>query len=157
MVRLAQVIAGLVGAGELASPAVPCQPPSRLGGNITAEQREQTTVDLFALRGFDCGWAMASVGNWKRSDGQPQDLTTSDGYGIGFTTCVLRTEGGVPAEDSRLRKAVIWMKTHQHASGCWFTRSLRENDELDTYAVSVYVILALSAFVEIPLPAAGRD
>jgi len=126
-------------------------------GLMTDEQRKQTTADLFALQRQDGGWAMASLGNWKRSDGQPQDLSSSDGYGTGFATYVLRCAAGTPAEDPRLRKAVIWMKTHQRASGCWFTRSPRKNDELSTYAGTAYVILALSSCGEIPPPAIGND
>jgi squalene-hopene/tetraprenyl-beta-curcumene cyclase len=126
-------------------------------GLMTEEQRKQPTADLFALQRPEGGWAMASLGDWKRSDGQPQELISSDGYGTGFATYVLRAGGGIPADDPRLRKAVIWMETHQRASGCWFTRSPRKNDQLSTYTGSVYVILALSACGEIPSPTSERD
>jgi squalene-hopene/tetraprenyl-beta-curcumene cyclase len=119
-------------------------------GLMTDEQRAQVKADLFALQQHDGGWAMASLGNWKRSDGQPQDLISSDGYGTGFATYVLRSAAGIPAEDPRLRRAVIWMKTHQRASGRWFTRSPRKNDEFSTYAGTVYVVLALFSCGEIP-------
>ena len=65
----------------------------RIGGLLTEEARRQTVADLFALQRPDGGWAMASLGNatWKRKDGAPQDLTTSDGYGTGFCVYVLRS------------------------------------------------------------------
>lgn len=125
---------------------------AHVDGMMTDAQRRQTTADLLALQRPDGGWSMASLVEWKRSDGKQPDFGSSDGYGTGFVTYVLRTGADVPAQDTRLRRAVKWMKTHQRASGCWFTRSPRKDDELSTYAGSAYVILALSACGEITTP-----
>ncbi len=37
---------------------------------------------LLMLQQDDGGWALASVGDWSRSDGKEQDLETSDGPGF---------------------------------------------------------------------------
>ena len=78
-------------------------------------------------------------------DGAALDRTLSDGYGTGFAVYVLRRGGRIAADGPRLQKGLLWLKTHQPASGCWFTRSPHENDELSTYAGTAYVILALDA------------
>lgn len=94
---------------------------------------------------------MASLGDgWKRKDGGAVELTTSDGYGTGFSLYVLRRAGQVPAADARIRRAVAWLNTHQHANGCWYTRSPGKSDELSTYVGTAYAILALKACGEIP-------
>ncbi len=118
-------------------------------GLMSRQQARQTADDLFSLQRPDGGWAMAGLGDWKRVDGQPLDRTASDGYGTGFVLYVLRRGAGVPAEDPRVHKAVAWLETHQRASGCWFTRSPRKNDELSTYVGTVYAIRALDACGEI--------
>jgi len=123
-----------------------------VGGLMTDESRRQTVSDLFALQRPDGGWAMASLGDgtWKRKDRTPQDLTTSDGYGTGFSVYVLRLAGRVPEDDPRIRRAVTWLRTHQRAGGYWYTRSPRNSDELSTYVGTAYAILALKVCGEIP-------
>jgi squalene-hopene/tetraprenyl-beta-curcumene cyclase len=123
-----------------------------IGGLLTEDSRRQTVTDLFALQRPDGGWAMASLGNgtWKRKDHSSQDLTTSDGYGTGFSVYVLRFSGEVPADDVRIRKAITWLKTHQRASGYWYTRAPKNSDEISSYVGSAYAVLALKACGEIP-------
>lgn len=121
----------------------------QVGRIMSEEQRKQTVAELLALQRADGGWAMASLGDWKRSDGRPQSLSFSDGYGTGFVTYVLRRAGDISGADPRLQRAITWMKSHQRASGCWFTPSPHKNDELSTYTGTAYVILALHACGEI--------
>jgi squalene-hopene/tetraprenyl-beta-curcumene cyclase len=118
-------------------------------GLLTDEQRRQTVADLFALQRADGGWATASLAAWKRVDGVPLDPTASDGYATGLAVYVLRRGGRVAAEDPRLHKGVLWLKTHQRVSGCWYTRSPYKNDELSTYVGTAYAVLALDACGEI--------
>jgi squalene-hopene/tetraprenyl-beta-curcumene cyclase len=127
---------------------------ARVDGLLTDEGRRQTAEDLLALQRPDGGWAMAALGGgaWKRKDRTPQDLETSDGYGTGFAVYVLCRAGGIPADDPRIRKAVGWLTTHQRSSGCWFTRSTRNDDERSTFMGTAYAILALSACGQIPKP-----
>jgi squalene-hopene/tetraprenyl-beta-curcumene cyclase len=118
-------------------------------GLLTNEQRRQSVADLFTLQRPDGGWAMASLGDWKRADGVPLDRTTSDGYGTGFVVYVLRRGCRIAADDPRLQKGVAWLKTHQQTSGRWFTRSPHRNDELSSYMGTAYAILALDACGEV--------
>jgi len=55
---------------------------------------------------------------------------------------VLR-EAGVPAMDPAIQRGIAWLKTHQRASGRWFTRSL--NDDLDHYIADAGTCLAVMA------------
>lgn len=118
-------------------------------GLLTDERSRQTVADLFTMQRPDGGWAMAGLGNWKRADSSPQDHTVSDGYGTGFAVYALRRGGKVAANDARLQKGVLWLKTHQRASGRWHTRSPYKNDELSTYVGTAYAVLALDAAGEI--------
>jgi squalene-hopene/tetraprenyl-beta-curcumene cyclase len=118
---------------------------ARVDGLMGPQQARQTADELLSLQRPDGGWAMAGLGDWKRVDGGPLDRTASDGYGTGFALYVLRRGAGLSAGDPRLGKAVAWLETHQRASGCWFTRSPRKNDELSTYVGTAYAIQALNA------------
>ena len=114
-------------------------------GIMTEAGREQTVKELLDLQRPDGGWATASLGRWKREDGKPQDLETSDGYGTGFVLYQARL-AGIPASDERLRKGVAWLKTHQRESGRWFTRSLKtDSKHYLTHAGTAFALLALHA------------
>ena len=119
---------------------------------VRDEEIRLAAAALLALQRPDGGWSMSSLADWKRLDGAPLDRTVSDGYGTGLCLYALRRGAGMPADDPRLQKAVAWLKTHQRASGCWFTRSPRKVDELSTYAGTAYALLALQACGEIPRP-----
>jgi hypothetical protein len=96
---------------------------------------------------------MAALGDntWKRKDQTPQDdLATSDSYGTGFYVDVLQLAGEVPADDSRIRRAVAWLREHHRKSSYWYARSPKGNDRLSTYVGTAYVVLALRQCGEIP-------
>jgi squalene-hopene/tetraprenyl-beta-curcumene cyclase len=117
---------------------------------MTETERREVIKALFALQKRDGGWNLATLGaNWKRDDGTPQDYETSDGYGTGFVIYALRT-ASVPVDDPRIQKGIQWLKTHQRASGRWFTRSM-DKDSLQyvTHSGTAYAILALAACGEI--------
>jgi squalene-hopene/tetraprenyl-beta-curcumene cyclase len=115
-------------------------------GIMTEAERSEVVEGLLSLQKRDGGWNLATLGtNWKRSDGTPQDYETSDGYGTGFVIYALRT-AGVPAHDPRIQKGVEWLKTHQRASGRWFTRSMdKDSRQYITHSGTAYAILALAA------------
>ena len=118
-----------------------------LGGLMSEQKRRHIVSDLFELQHPDGGWALAALGDatWKRKDNTPQDLTTSDGYGTGFSVYVLRTAGGIPADDGRIQRAVAWLKSNQRASGGWYSRSPKNKDALSSYVGSAYAVMALKA------------
>jgi squalene-hopene/tetraprenyl-beta-curcumene cyclase len=112
---------------------------------MTDAERRDVIKDLFALQKRDGGWGLATLGNWKRSDGKEQNYESSDGYGTGFAIYVLRC-AGVPGQDPRIQKAIAWLKTHQRASGRWFTRSMKQDSKhYITHSGTAYAILALAA------------
>jgi squalene-hopene/tetraprenyl-beta-curcumene cyclase len=122
---------------------------SYVQGILSDEQAKQAAGDLLALQHADGGWSMASLGDWKRKDGAPLDRAASDGYGTGFAVYILRRGGGIAMDNPGLQKGLLWLKTHQRANGCWFTRSPYKNDDLSTYEGTAYAILALNACGEI--------
>lgn len=115
-----------------------------LNEGILSDAEKQTIIDqLLALQKPDGGWGLATLGDWKRADDEPQDKVTSDGYGTGFVLYVLR-RSGIPANDPRVQKGVTWLKSNQRQSGRWFTRSLfKDSKHYITHAGTAFAIMAL--------------
>lgn len=106
------------------------------------------------------GWATAGllVGlpGFKRSDGTPQDLESSDGYATGFVVYVAR-QAGVPAADPHIARGVEWLKTHQRESGRWFTRSpTRDSKHYISNVGTGFAVMALEACGEVKKGAAWK-
>lgn len=114
--------------------------------SLMSEEERRACVDaMLALQHDDGGWGLATLGNWEREDGSPQDMTTSDGYGTGFVIFMAR-QARIPADDPRLARGIEWLRTHQRESGRWFTRSLhKDNKHFLTHAGTAYAVLALEA------------
>jgi squalene-hopene/tetraprenyl-beta-curcumene cyclase len=118
----------------------------KLDGLMGPEERDRTVSALLALQRADGGWSLPSLGDWKRRDGRPNDKDgPSDGYATGLVLFVLR-QAGVPATADTVHRGVAWLKTHQRASGRWFTRSLN-GDKLRAIsnAGTAYAVMALKA------------
>lgn len=116
---------------------------SYLDGFMTAEEKQKVVDELLSLQKSDGGWALSTLGDWKRADGSAQDLEHSDGYGTGFAIYVLR-RAGLPADDARLQRGIGWLKTHQRQSGRWFTRSLfKDSKHYITHAGTAFALMAL--------------
>lgn len=108
-------------------------------------ERQKCLAELLALQHADGGFSIASLGDWPRADKSPQDLTTGDGYATGLAIYLAR-RSGIPADDARLARGVQWLKTHQRASGRWFTRSLnKDSHHFITHAGTNMALLALAA------------
>jgi squalene-hopene/tetraprenyl-beta-curcumene cyclase len=121
----------------------------RIDGIMTEPEGQQVVEDLFALQKPDGGWNVVTLGNWERSDGKPRDMRSSDGYGTGFAIHVLR-KADIPADHPQIQTGITWLKTHQRASGRWFTRSMwKDSKHYITHAGTAYAILALAACGEI--------
>lgn len=117
---------------------------------VTAEARQATIDELLALQKADGGWGLATLGDWQRADGSPQDMESSDGYGTGFVIYVLR-RAGIPAGDERLARGIAWLKSHQRESGRWFTRSLHADSmHFITHAGTAFAVLALAECGALP-------
>jgi len=115
-----------------------------LDGIMSAAEKKSAIAELLSLQRPDGGWAFASLGNWQRSDGKPQDRTTSDGYGTGFAIYVLRA-AGLPARQAQIQKGIHWLKAHQRASGRWFTRSAnKDSQHFVAHEGTAFALMALS-------------
>lgn len=150
---------------------------TQLQGILTPGDQTQIVADLLAAQRPDGGWSLASLvdnrrdpqrqtdaGNEARSlpghgvdylvfvgrDAVYRSSLASDGYATGFVIYILR-QAGVPADDPRIRRGVAWLKTHQRASGRWFTPSQGWHTEhLITNLGTAYAVMALHACGEIP-------
>jgi squalene-hopene/tetraprenyl-beta-curcumene cyclase len=76
----------------------------------------------------------------------------SDGYATGIAVFVTR-QAGLPASDARLQRGLAWLKSHQRASGRWYTPSQAwHTQHLIANAGTAYAVLALFACGELPAP-----
>jgi squalene-hopene/tetraprenyl-beta-curcumene cyclase len=130
---------------------------SRYVGGVLSEAGKKAAVEeLLSLQRPDGGWALASLGNWQRADGKPQDTQTSDGYGTGFVIYVLRM-ADLPAQHPQIQKGIDWLKTHQRASGRWYTRSPhKDSKHFITHEGTAFALMALAACDAIRHPPSGR-
>ena len=113
--------------------------------SLTPAQREAAVRELLSLQKADGGWALATLGNWKRADGTPQDTKASDGYATGFVVYVLR-RSGLSADNEQLQRGIAWLKANQRASGRWYTRSLnKDSKHFISHAGSAFAVLALTS------------
>jgi squalene-hopene/tetraprenyl-beta-curcumene cyclase len=117
-----------------------------LEGLMEASERERTVADLIAKQRPDGGWSLTSLGRFERRDGTPNpENAPGDGYGTGFVVYVLR-QYGLPASAEPIRRGIAWLKSHQRASGRWFTRSPTVNtNHYITHAGTAYALMALAA------------
>jgi squalene-hopene/tetraprenyl-beta-curcumene cyclase len=121
---------------------------------LTAEEKTATIQQLMALQKPDGGWALATLGNWKRGDELQQDTEHSDGYGTGFVLYALRRAEVSPSDDV-VRRGVSWLKSNQRESGRWYTRSLfQDNHHFISHAGTAMAVLALKHCEE---PKIGRS
>jgi len=114
-------------------------------GWLTKSQRRACLDELLALQHDDGSFSIAALGDWPREDGTPQDTTTGDGYATGLAIYLAR-RCGLPADDARLARGIEWLKTHQRASGRWFTRSLKKDSHhFITHAGTNMALMALTS------------
>ena len=110
---------------------------------VSPEDKSGWQKDLLALQQADGGWAIATLGDWKRADGTEQVRNRSDGYGTGFVVFTLR-KSGLPPDHPAIRKGVSWLKANQRESGRWFTRSTyNDKHHFITHAGTTFALLAL--------------
>ena len=127
---------------------------AKIGGIWDAGKQRQAVESLLKLQRDDGGWALGELleddPEWER--GKFADKRSTDGYGTGFVIFISR-QAGVSADDPRVRRGIAWLKSHQRASGRWFTPTYsRRTLNLPSNSGTGYAILALEACGEIPQP-----
>jgi squalene-hopene/tetraprenyl-beta-curcumene cyclase len=126
---------------------------SRMGGLLTAEQKQQLLEIVLKHQRDDGGWSIRSFaapeawggGNRARKLRTETDFETpaSDGHMTGLALIVLRSSG-IEASDARVQRGVAWLKSNQRESGRWWTRSLNtDGPHFITYSGTAYPLVAL--------------
>lgn len=113
-----------------------------------AEQRKLIDL-LLDKQQDDGGWNLPSLGTWVRNDHTPQE-TASDGYATALVLHVLQT-AGVPKDDAKIAKGIVWLKRNQTATGAWRSVSLVKKRDPASHtgkfmsdAATAFAVLALS-------------
>jgi hypothetical protein len=122
---------------------------TKLDGLLSAEGRNKIIAELLTKQQADGGWALPSLGTFKRSDGSPQS-TASDGYATGLVLYALQN-AGLAKDDPKLVKGLAWLKTNQTPTGEWRAISVNKKRDPATHvgkfmtdAATGYAVLALS-------------
>jgi squalene-hopene/tetraprenyl-beta-curcumene cyclase len=128
---------------------------SNLPDIVSAADREATLAELWRSQNADGGWSWSALGPWKpRADAYVAAVATgkeSDGYATAFAACSLK-EAGVATSAPEMRRALIWLATHQDAkTGGWAAKSLNGENPNDPVlghlmedAAAGYAVIALS-------------
>ncbi len=143
---------------------------------VSKEEREAATAMLWRKQQPDGGWStrrMSDLLRWRlevhpATERQPwkeamdpkvvtliQNLPDaanpgSDPYMTAFAIVLLR-ESGVPANDTRIRRGIAWLKENQRVSGRWWMYSLyRGNYNYITYISTAQALRALALCDELP-------
>jgi squalene-hopene/tetraprenyl-beta-curcumene cyclase len=127
---------------------------------ITPEQQDAIAAALLRAQRDDGGWATASLGAWKRTDGTPLE-SSSDGYATGLVTLALQALQPPDAASGSLelpltaqvQKGRQWLVRHQNAAtGGWSASSLNKQRDgaapaaqFMSDAATGYAVLALTS------------
>jgi squalene-hopene/tetraprenyl-beta-curcumene cyclase len=117
---------------------------------IATAERDAIIDAALGSQQHDGGWALASLGAWKRTDGTPLD-TASDGYATGLVTLALRESGSSRAA-AQVQRGLRWLVQHQDPStGMWRASSLNKQRDpasdvgkFMSDAATAYAVLALA-------------
>jgi squalene-hopene/tetraprenyl-beta-curcumene cyclase len=138
-------------------------------GLVPQAQLDAALALLAAKQHPDGGWStrdMSPLMDWhfRMSDtvvelinGLPDAAKPeSDAYMTAFAIVLMR-QGGAPAADGRIQRALAWLKREQRASGRWWMHSLyRGNYHYITYIATAQALKALALCGELPA-AAGAE
>ncbi len=130
---------------------------------VPPAQREISIAMLWRQQLSDGGWStrrMSDLMKWhEKMDPKVVEMIQSepdaaspgsDPYMTAFAIVLLR-EAGVPADDERIQKGIVWLKQNQRVSGRWWMKSLfRDTYHYSTYISTAQALRALALCGEIP-------
>jgi squalene-hopene/tetraprenyl-beta-curcumene cyclase len=122
---------------------------SKIGAIFTKVEQQKLIYQLLAKQQDDGGWSLPSLGTWVRNDRTPQEAA-SDGYSTALVLHVLQT-AGVPKNDARIAKGLVWLNRNQSATGAWRSVSLVKKRDPASHtgkfmpdAATAFAVLALT-------------
>jgi squalene-hopene/tetraprenyl-beta-curcumene cyclase len=126
---------------------------ARMSGLIEPDRKKAIVSELLQKQQADGGWSLSALtGEWKRSDGTPQE-SKSDAYATGFIAFALQ-QAGVSPENNQLKRGLSWLTANQDKTdGSWLAYSLNKNKEhhlspetalFMNDAATAYAVLALT-------------
>jgi len=126
---------------------------ARMSVLIEPDRKKAIVSELLQKQQADGGWSLSALtGEWKRSDGTPQE-SKSDGYATGFIAFALQ-QAGVSPENDQLKRGLSWLTANQDKTdGSWLAYSLNKNKEhhlspetalFMNDAATAYAVLALT-------------
>lgn len=120
-----------------------------LKGLLTDAERSKLTDEALAASRDDGGWSLASLGDFERSDGTPED-SASDGLATGFALDALRASG-LPRAHPKVAAGLDWLRKNQQKDGGWTASSLNKKRDPKSFvgrfmsdAATAYAVLALT-------------
>jgi hypothetical protein len=99
---------------------------------LSADQKRAAVEQILALQRDDGGWALATLGTYKRLDGSALP-GESDGYATGVALHVLLRQDRTAAAPS-VARGLAWLRSHQRADGSWPGWSLNKERDPATMA-----------------------
>jgi squalene-hopene/tetraprenyl-beta-curcumene cyclase len=130
---------------------------AKLPGLLEPDRHKAIIGGLLEKQQADGGWSLSSLsGDWKRTDGTPQE-TTSDGYATGLITFVLQ-RAGISPENANLKRGLEWLTANQDKTeGSWAAYSLNKNKENHiSPETALFMNDAATSYAVLSLTAAAR-
>jgi squalene-hopene/tetraprenyl-beta-curcumene cyclase len=133
---------------------------TELPGLLDDDRMQQLVEMIFRHQKPDGGWSIRDFarpedwGKGNRAEKLRAELEfadpPSDGHMTGLAIIALR-KAGVPANDLRIKRGVLWLLTNQRSSGRWWTRSTnRDGWQFISYSGTAYPLLALAICNTLP-------
>jgi squalene-hopene/tetraprenyl-beta-curcumene cyclase len=106
-------------------------------GLLSGDQKREVVDQLVAARREDGGWALATLGDFKRVDGTPQPRD-SDGHATGLVVHALLRTGSTP-DRPEVAGGLAWLRSHQQGDGSWPGRSVNKERDPATFVGKLMV------------------
>jgi squalene-hopene/tetraprenyl-beta-curcumene cyclase len=96
--------------------------------------RAKVTTEVFGKQSADGGWSMESLGPWHTHANAPPPKDGSNTYATAFTSVVLM-KTGTRSSDTRLERALAWLRTHQSEHGYFYAESMNKQYKPDSMEI----------------------